>query len=481
MIRLQDFSVTVKFNSIILGMLLVNLVVGAIIAQTAFQLVQDQIEKRGADLAAYIAVLSSNDILLEDRYALADRINKTKQNSEDVRYIIIADSTGRILAHTFTEFFPQGLTANLSLGNAGADDFQNREGLLRYSVRQYDSNEGSIREVLLPIEGGTIGYIRVGLSENITHQLMNKRVREVGLIVVLAWIAAAAAATYLAYLFIAPLKRLTQAAEQIQRGNYQVETADGGQDELGKLSGVFNAMVKGLRSKHEENEHLLEELRAKEALRAELIMKLFSVQEEERKRISRELHDETGQLLASLLAYMKLLLSKLTTEEQRRLHYNARDVATTALTGLRKIAVELRPPILDDLGLQAAMQRLVQNFGDQQGIEVHFSAPSAYLNLGSEISLTLYRILQESLTNIAKHAGASCVKVSLLLSSDDIQLIVCDNGIGLQNIPLDIASQRSRLGIYGMSERAELLGGNLMIDSGSDGTTVRVNLPRKLR
>jgi signal transduction histidine kinase len=224
----------------------------------------------------------------------------------------------------------------------------------------------------------------------------------------------------------------------------------------------------------------VEELRAKEGLRAELIKKMFTVQEEERKRISRELHDETGQLLASLLAYMKLLLSKLTDEHQKQLLQRSRDVAIDALGSLRRIAVELRPPVLDDLGLATAMNRYIQNFSEQQDITIHFSAPEGKFELGNEVSLALYRIFQESLTNIAKHAKATNVYISLILVGEAIKLIIQDDGVGIDT---DIVTsyRNNRLGIYGMSERAELLGGSLQLESGSGGTTISVTLPSHLR
>jgi len=476
----RHLSVFYKFNAIIAGMLLINIVVGVLAIQTAVRLVEDQMEKRGAELASYIGVLSSNDILLDDRYALSDRINKTRKTTDDVRYIIISDSAGGILAHTFNDGFPQGLPAHMPIARYTLADTAAKEGDVPYHVAKYDSNEGLIREVTLPIEGGAIGYVRVGISEKAAEQILDKRMRDVAFLVLLVCMLAAGAATYLAFVVIHPLRRLTQAAEQIGHGNFQVYAEVSGQDEVGKLSTVFNEMAGSLHYKQAENNRLLEELREKEAMRAELIRKMFTVQEEERKRISRELHDETGQLLASLLAYMKLLLSKLTDEHQRSLLQSARDVAMDALGGLRRIAVELRPPVLDDLGLPAAMNKYLHNFSDQQGIQVHFSMSEGKLELGSEVSQALYRILQESLTNIAKHARAANVYVALLSAGQSIQLIIRDDGVGIDT-DLDTSYGKRRLGIYGMTERAELLGGSLLVETGSGGTTITATLPTYLR
>lgn len=476
----NHMSIFYKFNAIIAGMLIITIVVGVLAIQTAVSLVEDQMEKRGAELASYIGVLSSNDILLDDRYALSDRINKTRKTTDDVRYIIISDSAGGILAHTFNDGFPQGLPAHVPVARYTPAATAAKANHVPYHVAKYDSNEGLIREVTLPIEEGAIGYVRIGISEKAAEQILDKRMRDVAFIILLVCLMGAGGATYLAFVVIHPLRRLTQVAEQIGHGNFQVHAEVAGQDEVGTLSAVFNEMAGSLQNKQAENDRLLEELRQKENMRAELIKKLFTVQEEERKLISRELHDETGQLLASLLAYMKLLLSKLTDEDQRSLLQSARNVAMDALGGLRRIAVELRPPVLDDLGIAAAMSKLIQSFSEQQGIQVRFAAPEGKLELGSEVSQALYRILQESLTNIAKHARAEQVYISLVVIGQFVKLIIQDDGVGI-GTDLDTSHGNRRLGIYGMTERAELLGGNLQVDSSPQGTTISATLPTHLR
>lgn len=274
------------------------------------------------------------------------------------------------------------------------------------------------------------------------------------------------------------MRNLTKAAQQIQQGNFYVQTEIKTEDEVGRLAGVFNEMIQSLQEKEHENNRLLEELRAKEDIRTVLMNKLFTIQEEERKRISRELHDETSQSLASLLAYMKVLLSKLTDNKQKELLLDARDVAINVLGGLRKMAVELRPPVLDDLGIVAAMAKYITNFSNQQNLVFSFSIPDEKLILSNEVALTLYRILQESLTNISKHACATDVNITLEKTTDSIILIIYDNGLGIRSGALEAAKQKNRLGIYGMKERVELLGGTFTFDSlNAQGTTITVIIP----
>lgn len=477
---LRQLSIYYKINGIIIGMLLLlSLVIGIIMIKTTSKLLDQQIEQRGVEVGTYIAALSSNDILLDDHYALFDRINKTKNNREDVRYILITDSIGGIIANTFAGNLPKGLPMKLPIKNdEPLSLYSTPESNGEYRVIKMDSNEGPLREIIIPIENGAIGFVRVGMSEHSTQQLLKKKLDEFFLTTFLICLLAVFGATHLAYVIISPLSSLTNATKQIKLGNFSVQAEVKGEDEVGQLAAVFNEMVNSLQEKDFENKHLLKELREKEAMRATLMNKLFTIQEEERKRLSRELHDETSQSLASLLAYMKVLLSKLTDDNQKELLLGARDVAINVLDGLRKMAVELRPPVLDDLGVTAAIAKYINHFSNQHHIPISFSAPDEKLIIGNDMSLALYRILQESLTNIYKHACATEVSVTLTKTTTVISLIIADNGLGIRAGDLESARLNNRLGVYGMKERVELLGGRFNFHSTSgDGTKITVILP----
>ena len=476
----RKFSIYYKINIIIVSvLLLLSLTIGIIMIQTTSILLDQQIEKRGSEVAAYIAALSSNDILLDDYYMLFDRINRTKDTTDDVRYILVTNSVGRIMAHTFSGNLPEGLplmAPSIKTINQSETDSEQSNGL-SYQVCRFNSNEGSIREIIVPIESG-IGFVRVGMSERSTQQLLRKKMGEFCIITLLSCILAMMASTYLAHVIIKPIGTLAQAAEEIHRGNLSVHTKKIAEDEIGHLTVVFNEMASGLKQKEIENNRLLAELRDKEAIRTVLINKMFSIQEEERKRLSRELHDETGQSLVSILAYMKVLQSKLTNDTQRELLQEGRNLVVNVLEGLRKTAVELRPPLLDDLGIVAAMTKYIQGFIIGQNIVVEFSQQERKLFLSNETALALYRILQESLTNIAKHAQATSVCITLSTVNHSVTLKVEDNGVGMKSETLQAAHATNCLGIYGMQERAQLVGGTLSIQSSQgDGTTITVTLP----
>lgn len=477
--RLQRLSLYYKVNGLIIGMLLLcSLIIGFIMIQSTSRLLDSQMERRGTEIASYIAALSSNDILIEDHFSISDRLNKTKTNNEEVRYILVTDSAGRILAHTFNGPLPQGLPPVLLPPPPPLDTTLYADIPPSHQISRFSSNEGPIREISVPIEGGDIGFVRVGMSEKTTQILLGQKFNEIILTTLLICFLAGIGATHMAFVLVQPVHNLSLAARQIQDGNYEVHADVRVEDEVGRLAKVFNAMALSLREKELENNRLLEELRAKETLRASLMNKLFTVQEDERRRISRELHDETGQSMASLLAYMKVLLAKLTSDEQKDLLMGARDVAINVLEGLRKMAVELRPPVLDYLGIVAALEKYTQNFGQQHHLTMNFTSPGDKLVVSNDIALALYRILQESLTNIAKHADASRVDIELTKTFEHVKMVIRDDGQGIHADALAVALENNRLGVFGMQERAELLGGSLAFRSSHNrGTTVIVILP----
>ena len=203
---------------------------------------------------------------------------------------------------------------------------------------------------------------------------------------------------------------------------------------------------------------------------------MLSAQEDERKRISRELHDETGQALTSLLVSMRVLADRTTDEQQRSILMGARDLAANTLHDIRNLAVELRPPVLDDLGLVPAIRKYITQFEQRYGLTASFSVSGERVH--GPTALALYRVLQEGLTNVVKHANASAVAVTMDIRENHIELIISDDGKGFDTKFIQDARKDNRLGLYGMRERAELLGGTLTISSSlQQGTVITVIVP----
>jgi signal transduction histidine kinase len=203
--------------------------------------------------------------------------------------------------------------------------------------------------------------------------------------------------------------------------------------------------------------------------------RVVDAQELERRRLSRELHDQTGQALTSILLGLRALEETLDSEDSRKATANLRELVVGTLQDVRRLALELRPSALDDFGLVAALEHLTATFGEQTGMKVDFGAALGDERLPSEVETALYRIVQESLTNIVKHAHAQRVSIALTKMEGSVKAVVEDDGRGF-----DPASTDGGFGLVGMGERLALLGGRLRIESSpGSGTTIAADVPLK--
>jgi signal transduction histidine kinase len=201
--------------------------------------------------------------------------------------------------------------------------------------------------------------------------------------------------------------------------------------------------------------------------------RVVAAQELERARLARELHDETGQALTSILLGLKGVEQEIATEEARAALASVRDTVATTLQGVRRLAVELRPSTLDDFGLVPALERLAATLGEQTGLHVDFEASIDDERFSPEVETTLYRIVQEALTNVVKHAAATRVSILVVRRGDSVAAVVEDDGRGIEQPVHD-----EGLGLVGMRERAALVGGRVRIESSSEGgTTIAAEVP----
>jgi signal transduction histidine kinase len=209
---------------------------------------------------------------------------------------------------------------------------------------------------------------------------------------------------------------------------------------------------------------------ARDALR-----RVVTAQELERRRLARELHDETGQALTSILLGLRAVEDARNPDELGTAIAGVRDLVRSTLLDVRRLAVELRPSVLDDFGLVAALERLTETFSEQSGLLVHFEQLiRGGERLPPEVETALYRIVQESLTNVVKHAHASTVSIVLARGDDSVSLVVEDDGVGFD----PETPSEGGIGLVGMQERVALLGGRLSIESRPGaGTTFQAEVP----
>jgi signal transduction histidine kinase len=230
------------------------------------------------------------------------------------------------------------------------------------------------------------------------------------------------------------------------------------------------AMARGISKQTEELQASLGQLRA-------LAARLQSIREEERKRVAREIHDQLGQALTAIKLDVSSLVHELPTEQKKESNRvpSILKLVDETIHTVRRIATELRPGMLDDLGLVATIEWAGEEFGARTGTKCCLELPPDDIVIDQEKATAIFRIFQETLTNIARHAGANEVKARLAAEDGNVTLEVRDNGRGIREGKL---REGGSLGILGMRERVALLGGDLTITSSpGNGTSVLVRIP----
>ncbi len=227
-----------------------------------------------------------------------------------------------------------------------------------------------------------------------------------------------------------------------------------------------------------ERTRLYEQVREKEAVRGALLQKLITAYEDERRRIARGLHDEAGQSLTALILNLEMAERAAPPSEQARLA-RLRSIAEDTLAELRRVIYGLRPTILDDLGLAAAIRWYVKDAIEPQGLQVAMNLTGLDTQrLPAHVETAVFRIVQETLTNVLKHANAHHVTIEVAHTDNQVQLRITDDGQGFEAASIPRSGEGHGLGLMGMRERAELLGGTWKVNSRPGvGTRVEAVIP----
>jgi len=453
-------SIRTKILGIVLALvLLLGLGVTLQVRQTVVRTMEAQLQEQSISVARDLAARATDLLLINDLYSLHQLLQATLNNNASVRYAFVIDPQGRVLVHTFGNGFPIGL---LDANQAGPDE--------HHRTRLVNTDEGPIWDTAVPIFEGRAGTARVGLSEVMVNRAVESVTGQLLLTTVVVSLIGITAAAFLTWLLTRPILNLVQAAKAVGRGDFTQQVHRWADDEIGELSVAFNEMVVALRRAGEERAE-------REQLRAHYVKAVITAQEDERKRIARELHDSASQSLTSLLVGLRTM-SGLCNQPEVRDHAEAlRAIAAHTLDEVHTLALQLRPSVLDDLGLQAAIERYVADFGARYPIHVDLALRGlSEGRLPSEVETALYRIVQESLTNVARHSGARAASVMIERQNGQARAVIEDDGHGFDPALAGVADQR--LGLYGMRERAELLGGKLTIESApGQGASVFVEIP----
>jgi two-component system, NarL family, sensor histidine kinase UhpB len=320
--------------------------------------------------------------------------------------------------------------------------------------------------------GNSIIIILGAVGGTLLTRLLTDRAADLSLIIFFAFmgtILSVLTNSWIISTALKPLRELRLVVNHIQTGNahLDIDRLQEADPDIGEFARVLQDLLLQLEERNQQ-------------LRA-LSERAITAQEEERKNIARSLHDDTGQALSMLIINLERLENRLPVDESelRSKLEASRKLASDILTELRKIVYGLRPTMLDDLGLIPAIRWYSRSVLETNGIQVRMSLPDEVMELPSHLATTLFRIAQEGINNIMRHASAKTTDICLALDPTGIRLQVQDDGQGfdLQRAAGEAVSSQ-HLGLLGMQERAELVGGKVTVESvPGKGTRLQVFVP----
>jgi signal transduction histidine kinase len=282
-------------------------------------------------------------------------------------------------------------------------------------------------------------------------------------------------------LVLRPLDRLSAAIVGFGQGRLPAPVRENEKDEIGLLAAGFNAMAVQVEARRSENQLLSENLQRQSSQRGELLKRLITAQEDERKRVARDLHDDLGQALGGL-AFKIGAVSSLVETDLKRAHQeldHIRDLIQDTTEHMYDLILALRPSVLDDLGLSPALRAHAGRLLDGAGVTFSLESMGTSVRLSSEVETALYRTFQEALNNIVRHSSADRVEVKLYYKAGAFEAEIIDNGCGfdLESVKKNGCEPRG-LGLLGMQERISLIGGTLEIHSRPEkGTRITIFIP----
>lgn len=381
--------------------------------------------QKAETLAELTAFTIHPAIYFGDRAALEEALSGARRD-RDVAYIIVTGANGQRLS----QFHPERAAS---------------AGLHRVTTPIRDGNRELAR-------------LHIGMSlARLNREVTQMRVA-IGALSAFILALGVLAVAFLSNVLTRPLRDVAAGAQRIAAGDLAHRVPEGGRDEIGQLATSFNDMAARVAER--------------DASLRQLSKRMLSIQEQERVRIAREVHDELGQALTAMKIDLRQLAQRQPSLAEP-LGAISRTVDNT-VDLVRRIATDLRPAILDDLGVTAALEQQLRRLRESTGMQTTLTVAEEP-ELDMLTGVTLYRIAQEGLANVIRHAEATEVEVALAIENGSAVLEIRDNGKGMSREQID--SARS-LGLLGMRERAELLGGSVAIESRPGaGTCVRATLP----
>lgn len=428
--------------------------------------------------------------MLESNFGDVQRTLDSVGTDPNFRVVYILDATGRVI------FTPNGKDRGIRLDNRNASCQTCHRLPAPERPRSVVVDAGNGQRVfrsMQPIENRPacskchdprqklIGLMLTDIYVQPFEASLTANLRET----VIWWIGAILATVLIANLMmrllvINRLRTVVAALAAFAGGRRALRLSSGSSDEVGRLESGFNQMAQQIQDEEAHNQILSEDLRTEARRQQELVKRLITVQEDERKRVARELHDELGQSLGGLALRSEATEQLILSDPKRALEelHQTREMIGKTTQQMYELILALRPSVLDDLGLVPALRSLAGGL-DGTGVAFHLDSSSFHGRLPSSIETSLYRIFQEALSNVVRHSGASEVSITLVENEGIFEGEIVDNGRGFDPDTVSLEHDTGRgLGLLGMQERVLLCGGSVNIASGpGEGTRIRIRIP----
>lgn len=466
-------------RNLVLGVAIVHLILMTIFVfdlverQKSFLL--DELDRRTLHHAHVLAVSSSPWVLSDDLVGMEEVVEGSARGS-GVRHAMIVDPSGRILAHTDRARIGLYLADPTSLSATAGDR----------TARVYQRSETAIHAIS-PIFAADrlIGWSILAVDKSATNAYLAYATRT-GIVYTIAAMAIGTVfALLLSRSILRQLRLLLRGVDNLQRDVLDQPVKVVSRDEVGRVAEAFNRALASLaESRRRLTSEIIERKRAEDALRT-LSRRQVSVIEDERKRIARDLHDELGQALSGMQFCLTTMRNKMQGLD------NPLDGACTKMASevermgvsIHRIANDLRPATLDHLGLVPAIQAFIADQKPLIGDSLAISVDAAGFNrrLPAEVEMVAYRIVQEGLSNVIKHASASRVDILLTVNHPQLIVTIRDDGVGIPSRTSGELAVERGIGLLGMEERAASIGGKVEVKPRrGGGTTLRAELPYAL-
>lgn len=407
-------------------------------------------------ISKYIESQILDLIIIGDDFSIYKIIKEALITYPDIKYILVIDKKENIISHTFD--YP---ISNEIIKANGLE----KNNICR--IEKINTEIGLIDDFACPILHGTLGVIRIGASEDYIQNAIFELTKRLIIIISIVALLGGLISYLLAYILNKPVKKLVKGISEVRNGNFEIQIKPWFDDEIGILTKGFNEMVISIKKEYEAKNNL--------------IRKLITIQEDERQKISRELHDVVGQVISSIKIWLKSIEPHMNENLKTKLE-EFKKLLTYSLDEIRNISVELRPPLLNDFGLFKAIEEMCIELRDKFQMKVNYYVDNSLLNLrfSSVLEIGLYRCIQEIFSNIKKHSQASEVNINIIRDADLISLTIEDNGKGfdcnITNTNKDCILKH--IGLMGIKERIEMFNGNFTLVSNiGKGTKIKLEVP----